>query len=41
MMHRLAKAALDAAMKGGKDGKTVMENVDCLGEDWAMVNSLS
>ena len=40
-VDRLAKMAIRVAFMGGKDGKTIMENKDCLGDDWAMVNSLS
>lgn len=37
----LARTAVRVAFDGGADGKTIMENKDCLGEDWAMINSLS
>lgn len=38
---RLAKAAIKAAMYGNLDGKVIWENADCLGEDWAMLNSFT
>ncbi|KAI5364945.1 Putative NAD(P)-binding domain superfamily [Septoria linicola] len=37
-VQRLAKTAIKVAFHGA-DGKTILENKDCLGEDWASVNS--
>ena len=37
-VQRLAKSAIKVAFHGAA-GKTILENKDCLGEDWAMVNS--
>lgn len=39
-VERLAKTAIKTAYNGG-DGMTILENGQCLGEDWAMVNSIS
>lgn len=40
-VDRLAKCCIDTALEGGKDGKKIMENGDCLGSDWAQGNSLA
>jgi len=40
-VDRLAKTAIRVVFNGGTDGKTIMENKDCLGDDWAMVNSFT
>ncbi|KAL9530645.1 hypothetical protein SMMN14_06056 [Sphaerulina musiva] len=37
-VQRLAKTAIKVAFHGA-EGKTILENKDCLGDDWAMVNS--
>ncbi|SMR56908.1 unnamed protein product [Zymoseptoria tritici ST99CH_1E4] len=39
-VDRLARTAIKTAFDGGK-GQTILENKDCLGEDWAMVNSIT
>ncbi|KAF7189263.1 Leucinostatins biosynthesis cluster protein T [Pseudocercospora fuligena] len=40
-VDRLARTAIKCAFDGGPDGKTILENKDCLGEDWASINSLA
>jgi len=41
-VDRLAATALKMVMEGtGYPDKRIMENKDCLGADWAMVNSLT
>ena len=41
-VDRLAKTAIKMVMEGtGHEGKRILENKDCLGDDWAMVNSLT
>ena len=41
-VDRLAKCAIRTVMEGsGEEKKRILENVDCLGDDWAMVNSLA
>ncbi|KAK5116759.1 hypothetical protein LTR62_007433 [Meristemomyces frigidus] len=40
-VDRIAKAALRAALTGtGDEKKRILENKECLGDDWAMVNTL-
>lgn len=41
-VDRLAKCAIKMALEGtGYPDKRILENKDCLGDDWAMVNSLT
>jgi hypothetical protein len=40
VVDRLAKTAIKTAFHGA-DGKTILENKDCLGDDWADVNSFT
>lgn len=41
-VDRLAKCAIRVALMGtGDEKKRILENKECLGDDWAMVNSLS
>ena len=39
-VDRLAKCAINVALDGSK-GKKILENKDCLGDDWASVNSFT
>ena len=41
-VDRLAKCAIKMALQGtGFPTKRILENKDCLGDDWAMVNTLN
>lgn len=41
-VDRLAKIAIRTVMEGsGDEKKKILENKECLGDDWAMVNTLS
>ena len=41
-VDRLARTATRMALEGtGVEGKRILENKECLGDDWAMVNSLT
>ena len=41
-VDRLAKCAIKMALEGtGYEGKRILENKECLGDDWAMVNTIS
>lgn len=41
-VDRLAKCAIKTALEGMPlKGKRVLENKDCLGDDWGMINSLT
>lgn len=39
-VDRLASCAIRAAMQG-TGGKRILENADCLGKDWALINTLT
>ena len=39
-VDRLARCAIRTAMEGS-EGKSILENKDCLGDDWGMINSLT
>jgi hypothetical protein len=41
-VDRLAKCAIKIVLEGtGVEGKRILENKDCLGDDWGMINTLS
>ena len=41
-VDRLAKCAIRTVLEGsGEPNKKILENVDCLGSDWANINTLS
>ncbi len=41
-VDRLARCAIKMALEGtGYEGKRILENKDCLGDDWGMINTLS
>lgn len=41
-VDRLAKTAIRMALEGtGVEGKRILENKECLGDDWGMINSLT
>ena len=41
-VDRLARCAIKMALEGtGYEGKRILENKECLGDDWGMINSLT
>ncbi|KAF2720550.1 hypothetical protein K431DRAFT_285664 [Polychaeton citri CBS 116435] len=40
-VNRLARAAIRTALEGSSNGTRVLENKECLGDDWAQVNSFT
>lgn len=40
-VDRLARQAIRVVLDGDYDGRKILENKDCLGDDWASINSLA